>query len=513
VAGGRSGGRGRLGVGRVAVSEQAQARAVEGAPELPRLDHPSLSALRRQRVHVLGVSGTEGSAVAEFLWAQGVVATYHDLQTPETFPQVFERTHPWMDPQTRAARIRWWLSQPVRWRDRYLEGVESADVVFLPQAWFRNPENAPLRALVQQNLPASSLTELVLQLCPCPVVGVTGTNGKFTVVTLVHRMLQASGVRAYASGNDRTHTPAVYFLHLLRPEDRLVLEISNRQLLGLHRSPQVAVLTNVQPHHLDDHGSFEAYVECKARIFLHQRPEDVAVGNVDDPVVAALLGRVRCRVVPFGRGAREGAWLEGGWIRLRDERVLPTAALRVPGEHTVYNALAACAAAGAAGATVQAMAEVLADFRGLPHRLWLVGEHRGVRYYEDSLATNPTAAAAAVRAMDRPFVLIAGGRRPLARPEDFAPLREALERGPVRAIYLIGESASVLREALRGIPAEVLEVRSLAQAFRRAVQLARSGEAVLLSPGCESFDQFADYRERAEAFAALVAQLGPGGRR
>jgi UDP-N-acetylmuramoylalanine--D-glutamate ligase len=496
------------------VSQQAQAQTVtEGAPELPRLEHPALSALRGRQVHVLGVSGTEGSAVAEFLWTQGVCATCHDLQTPETFPQVFERTHPWMDPQTRAARIRWWLAQPVRWRDRYLEGVESAEVVFLPQAWFRKPENAPLRDLVDQGLPACSLTELVLRLSPCPVVGVTGTNGKFTVVTLVHRMLQASGLRAYASGNDRTHTPAVYFLHLLRPEDRLVLEISNRQLLGLGRSPQVGVLTNLQPHHLDDHGTFEAYVQCKARIFLHQGPQDVAVGNVDDPVVAALLDRVRSRVVPFGRDAREGAWLEAGWIRLQDERVLPTAELKVPGEHTVYNALAACAAAWAAGASVQAMAEALADFRGLPHRLWLVAEHRGVRYYEDSLATNPAAAAAAVRAMDRPFVLIAGGRRPLARPEDFAPVRAALERSLVRAVYLIGESAPALREALGGIPAEVLEVRSLAQAFRRAVQLARPGEAVLLSPGCESFDQFADYRERAEAFAALVAQLEAGGGR
>ncbi len=489
------------------------ARAVEGAPELPRLDHPALSVLRTRRVHVLGISGTEGSAVAEFLWTQGVVATCHDLQTPQTFPEVFERTHAWMDPQTRAARVRWWLAQPVRWRDRYLEGVESAEVVFLPQAWFRWPENEPLRALAHRGPVTSSLTELVLRLCPCPVVGVTGTNGKFTVVTLVHRMLQTSGVGAYASGNDRSHIPAVYFLHRLRPEDRLVLEISNRQLLGLHASPHVAVLTNVQPHHLDDHGSFEAYVECKARIFLHQRPGDVAVGNVDDPVVEALLRRVRSRVIPFGRHAREGAWVDGGWIRVADERVLPLSSLKVPGEHAVYNALAACAAAWAAGASAQAMAEVLADFQGLPHRLWLVAEHRGVRYYEDSLATNPAAAAAAVRAMDRPFVLIAGGRRPGARPEDFGPVREALERSPVRAVYLIGESAPVLREALRGIPAEVLEVRSLAQAFRRAVQLTRPGEAVLLSPGCESFDQFADYRQRAEVFSSLVAQLESGGRR
>ncbi|MFN3286370.1 MAG: glutamate ligase domain-containing protein, partial [bacterium] len=177
-----------------------------------------------------------------------------------------------------------------------------------------------------------------------------------------------------------------------------------------------------------------------------------------------------------------------------------------PGPDAASNGLAACAAAAVAGGTVEAMAAVLREFRGLPHRLWLVDEIGGVRYYEDSLATNPAAAAAAVAAMERPFVLIAGGRRPQATREEFEPLRQALRASPVRAVYLIGESAPVLRQALRGLAAEVLEVRTLPQAFRRAVQLARAGEAVLLSPGCESFDQFTDYRERAERFAALVAQ-------
>ncbi|MDW8156919.1 MAG: UDP-N-acetylmuramoyl-L-alanine--D-glutamate ligase [Armatimonadota bacterium] len=470
------------------------------------MHHPAVEALRGRRVHVLGISGTEGSAVAEFLLAQGVEPTCHDLQTPEEFPEVFHRTHRWMPAEEREERVRWWLEQPVRWGPRYLEGIEDAEVVFLPQAWFRRPENARLKELLARGLQASSLTQLVLDLAPCPVVGVTGTNGKFTVVTLVQRILEVSGLRAYASGNDRSHVPALYFLHELRPEDRLVLEVSNRQLLGVRRSPSVAVLTNVTPHHLDDHGSFEAYAECKARIFLYQGPGDVLVANQDDPVAWRLAARAPSRVVPFGRAAYGGAWVDGAWIRWSDERVVSRWELKVPGSHALLNALAACAAAGVAGGSVQAMAQVLREFRGLPHRLWLVDEVQGVRFFEDSLATNPAAAAAAVEAMDRPFVLIAGGRRPNATPEDFRPVREALVRSPVRAVYLIGECAPVLWDALRGLPAEVVEVRTLAQAFRRAVQLARPGEAVLLSPGCESFDQFTDYRERAEVFTALVAQ-------
>lgn len=471
-----------------------------------RVCHPAVEALRGLRVHVLGVSGTEGSAVAEFLLAQGIEPVCHDLHTPEEFPDAFHRTHAWMDPGEREGRIRWWLRQPVRWRPRYLEGIDDAQVVFLPQAWFRLPENAPLRALLASGLRAHSLTQLVLELAPCPVVGVTGTNGKFTVVTLVQRILEASGLRAYASGNDRTHTPAVYFLHELGPHDRLVLEVSNRQLLGTWRSPPVAVLTNVRPHHLDDHGSFEAYAAAKARIFQHQGPGDVLVANADDPVTWALAQGARSQVVPFGEHAHDGAWVDGEWIRWREQAVLRRAELPAPGPHAVSNALAACAAAVVAGGTVDAAGRVLREFRGLPHRLWLVDEVGGVRFYEDSLATNPAAAAAAVAAMERPFVLIAGGRRPKAGPEDFEPVRAALARSPVRAVYLIGECAPVLRESLRGLPAEVLEVRTLTQAFRRAVQLARPGEAVLLSPACESFDQFADYRERAEVFAALVAQ-------
>ncbi len=471
--------------------------------------------LRGRRIHVLGLSGTEGSAVATFLLAHGIdTLTAHDLSTPDAFPEVFHRTHPWMAPEDREAAIRRWLAEPIpiRWRDRYLEGIEKAEVVFLPQAWFRYPENEPIKRLPAE-VERHSMTRLALQLCPCPVVGVTGTNGKFTVGTLIHRMLTADGRRSTFSGNDRTHVPLLLLLEALGPEDYVVLEISNRQLLQVEWSPHVAVLTNLAPHHLDDHGSFAAYVACKATIFRYQTSEDVAVLDVDDPVCASLRSSFRARLAPFARTSPlpktlgAGAWVEDGWIVSFGKRVLPLSDLPLPGEHMVRNALAACAAAGALGVKAEAMAQVLRTFEGLPHRFSVVGEYEGVQFIEDSLATNPTAAAAAIRAMRRPFVLIAGGRRPGATPEDFAPMREALLAAPVRAIYLIGECAEVMRSAFRDLPAEVLEVGTLPRAVRRARQLVRRGEAVLLSPGCESFDQFRDYGERAEVFRALVSAL------
>ncbi|MCS7172271.1 MAG: UDP-N-acetylmuramoyl-L-alanine--D-glutamate ligase [Armatimonadetes bacterium] len=475
----------------------------------------ALAGLRGRRIHVLGLSGAEGSAVASYLLSHGIrTITLHDLSTPETFPEVFRRTHVWMPPEDQEAAIRRWLQEPVpiRWRDRYLEGIEEAEVVFLPQAWFRYPENEPITRL-PPHVERHSMTRLVFQLCPCPIVGVTGTNGKFTVGTLIHRMLLAQGERAHFSGNDRTHVPLLYTLDRVRPTDWVVLEISNRQLLQLDRSPQVAVLTNLAPHHLDDHGSFEAYVACKAAIFRHQKPEDVAVLDADHPVCASLIPSLRARLVPFAvtsslpRELGVGAWVEEGWVMAFGRRVLPLERLPIPAEHMVRNALAACAAAGAMGVGPDAMEQVLRAFRGLPHRLERVAEVDGVECIEDSLATNPAAAAAAIRAMRCPFVLIAGGRRPGATPEDFAPMREALRVSPVRAVYLIGECAGVMRSAFRDLPAEVLEVGTLPRAVRRAMQLARPGEVVLFSPGCESFDQFRDYRERAETFRALLRTL------
>jgi UDP-N-acetylmuramoylalanine--D-glutamate ligase len=467
---------------------------------------------------VLGISGTEGSAVAGFLVVRGIEVTCHDLTTPQTFGEVFERTHVWMTREERELAVRRWLSEPVplRWRDRYLEDIEQAEVIFLPQAWFRHPENAPVRDRLEAGAVAHSMTQLVFDLCPCPIVGVTGTNGKFTVATLIHRMLASSGLRAHVSGNDRTHVPILYRLEELRSDDWLVLEISNRQLLGLWSSPRLAVLTNIQPHHLDDHGTFEAYVRCKAGIFRHQRPQDFAVVNLDDRPSASLIPHIRSRVVPFSRTAQEaapsGAWVDlDGWIRRNGgEAVIRVDDLPLAGGQLVDNALAACAACSVIGVAAAVMAEVLRSFEGLPYRMHLAREHSGVRYFNDSLATNPSAAAAAIRAMRAPFVLIAGGVRQDATTEGFAPMRDALRPSPVRAVYLIGTCARVMAEAFRGLGAEVLDVGTLQQAFRRATNLVRPGEGVLLSPGCESFDQFSDYRERGDTFEGLVRAMAAG---
>lgn len=494
------------------------------AGRLPDRAEAALARLRGRRIHVLGPSGTEGSTVIDFLTGCGITTiTAHDLEPAERFAATLERTHRWLDDQGREALLARLRAAPIEWRQgvRYLEGLDGAEIIFVPQSWFRHPQNEPVRAAAARGVPLSSMTHLFFETWPGPILGVTGTNGKFTVATLIAGMLDAAGVPVVASGNDRTHVPAVYALDRAADRTWLVLEISNRQLVGLPYSPHVAVVTNIAPHHLDDHGSLEAYIEAKRTIVRHQTDRDVAVLNADDPVVAGFAGTTRAAVHWFSRSQAvdRGACVHQGQIALAAAApvpVMPAADLAVPGDHMIENALAAAAAAAVAGAGPRAIAGVLRAFRGLPYRFRLVAERGGVVFYEDSLGTNPTAASAAIRGMTRPYHLIAGGLRKGARPEDFLPMVRALAATPARAVYLIGSTAAVLAEAVGAMPSSpaVVQAGTLDAAVAAAWEAAQPGDAVLLSPGCESFDQFADYRQRGDRFCQLVEALPPraGGR-
>jgi UDP-N-acetylmuramoylalanine--D-glutamate ligase len=481
-----------------------------------------LDRLRGRRIHVLGPSGTEGSAVIDFLLAHGIATiTAHDLEPEDRFATTVARTHRWLDDAGREALIRRLRSAPIQWRQGpdYLDGIDGADVIVVTQAWFRHDRNAPVRAAADHGVTLSSMTQMFFDLWPGPTLGVSGTNGKFTVLSLVSDMLRASGIPHVVTGNDRTHVPAFYALDRATDETWLAIEISNRQLVGLRRSPRVAVVTNIAAHHLDDHGTFEAYLAAKRGLVEFQRAGDVAVLNADDARVAAFASHTPARVHWFSRRrpVEVGAFIDDARITLADSALadsaqrplLPVGELAVPGDHMIENALAAAAAARAAGASPPAIAGALRAFRGLPYRFRLVEERAGVAFYEDSLGTNPASAAAAIRSMTRPLHLIAGGFRRRATPDDFTPMIDALAPITVRAVYLIGATAPMLGEALSRVsPAPtIVHAKTLERAVAGAWDAAAPGDAILLSPGCESFDQFADYRERGDRFVQLIATL------
>jgi UDP-N-acetylmuramoylalanine--D-glutamate ligase len=331
-------------------------------------------------------------------------------------------------------------------------------------------------------------------------VAVTGTNGKTTVATMAAAILVAAGVRAVPAGN--IGLPLVTAV-ATRP-DVVVAEVSSFQLqhtAGFR--PDVAVWLNFAADHLDWHPTLEHYAAAKARIWANQGPGDVAVVNAEDPVVAAAAGSAPGRLVTFG--IDRGEWCVAGGT-LRGPRGDVVAASQLPRclPHDVANALAAMAAASAAGAGTEACRAGVTAFAGLPHRVQLVGEAGGVRYYDDSKATTPASVEAALRGFES-VVLIAGGRN---KGLDLRPLAGQAHR--VRAVVAIGEAAPEVEAAFSGA-APVTVARSMADAVVAAAAAARPGDAVLLSPGCASFDWYRNYAERGDDFAAAVHDLLEGG--
>jgi UDP-N-acetylmuramoylalanine--D-glutamate ligase len=347
--------------------------------------------------------------------------------------------------------------------------------------------------------------ELAGRALSVPIVAVTGTNGKSTTTRMVAAALRAAGLRAAAAGN--VGEPALDLVG--QALDVAVLEVSSFQLETTESfRPAVAVVLNLTPDHLDRHGSFEAYCAAKARILANQQGRDTAVLSADDPAVWSLAAGCRARVLPFStrRPLEHGAWLDAGAALLReaDGPLLRVsfAELRLVGEHQRENALAALTAAWAAGADPAAAAAALARFPGLPHRMEPLGSARGVRFVNDSKATNPGAALRALAGAGAPVVWIAGGRD---KGLDFAPLAEAAATR-VRAALLIGEAAGKLEAALAGRVKTELAA-GLEDAVRRAARLAQPGDVVLLAPACASQDQFRDFEERGDRFRAAVAAL------
>lgn len=337
-----------------------------------------------------------------------------------------------------------------------------------------------------------------------PIVGVTGSNGKTTVTSMLGNITRAAGWRTGVGGNIGT---AASELALAGGWDVVVLELSSFQLEGCATlRPKVAVLLNLSPDHLDRHPDVASYLAAKTRIFARQKRNDFAVLNADDPACSGLA--VPSRAVRFSLAdAGAQAHLAAGSLVLDGEPLLPRAELPLLGEHNAANALAAALAASRLGIGRAPIAQALRSFQALPHRHQVVAEAGGVRWVDDSKGTNIGATAAGLSGYAPGTVhLILGG---LGKGQDFRELRPAAGHGLAR-IYLIGEASDAIGAALEGA-APVERCGTLEEAVRRAAAFARPGDTVLLSPACASFDQFRDYRHRGDEFARLaLAAAGRG---
>ena len=341
--------------------------------------------------------------------------------------------------------------------------------------------------------------ELFARAARAPVVGITGTNGKSTVTTLLAQMADRAGLKMRAGGN--LGAPALDLLDA--GVELYILELSSFQLQTTDSlSLSAATVLNVTPDHLDRYADLQAYAAAKARIFARC---DVAVINLDDPLVAAMVGPQR-RQLSFSLRSDVGADYalmrrDGGawWLMGHGEPLLALSQLQLPGLHNAANALAALALADALALPRAACLAALREFAGLAHRTQWVAELGGVRYINDSKGTNVGATLAAVAGMPGPLIVIAGGD---GKGQDFTPLRTAFA-GKVRAALLIGRDAAALGSALQGV-CDCRFAPSLEAAVDSAARLAQPGDTVLLSPACASLDMFRDYAHRGEVFAAAV---------
>ena len=365
------------------------------------------------------------------------------------------------------------------------------------------PERAPsLEAARDAGVPVWSEVELAFRLATAPILGITGTNGKTTTTGMLAATLAEAGVRAAAAGN--IGFPLVDAA--VEGHEVIVAELSSFQLRHIvsFRTP-VGVLLNVADDHLDWHGTFDAYVAAKARLFERQTVEDFAIHHADDVSARAAAGS-NGTLVPFSVGvpAAGGAGVREGKIVVPQGDVVYAAALRARGMPALANAVAAAAAAAAFGAPLEPIARALAEFKPLPHRMEQVASIGGVSYVNDSKATNPHAVLAALDGLER-VVQIAGGRN---KGLDLSSLTPAA--GSVRAVVAIGEAGPEIANsfAAAGVPAE--PATSMDEAVARAAAIATAGDTVLLSPGCASFDMFADYKARGESFRAAVKRLSAG---
>ncbi|MBI3846222.1 MAG: UDP-N-acetylmuramoyl-L-alanine--D-glutamate ligase [Planctomycetes bacterium] len=456
-------------------------------------------ALRGRRATVVGLGLFGGGVgVARFLAARGARVTVTDLR----------------DRNVLARSVEALAGVPIEWRlgEHRVEDFTSTDlVVSSPGVPRESPFLAAARAA---SVPVETEIGLLFRFCRARPIGVTGSNGKTTTTALLGAMFREGGFRTYVGGNiggsllDRVDEVA--------PDDVVVLELSSFQLeyLGdLATSPESAVVTTLTANHLDRHGSMEAYAAAKKQIVAHQRASDAAFLNRDDPAVRAW--RKDCPGSVYEFSIREP--VERG-VFVRDCRIVSTVVgletpvadvkdVRLPGGFNVANVCAALGPALRRGVEPAAAARAIASFAGVPHRLECVRELHGVRYLNDSIATNPESTIAALEAFTEPIVLIAGGYDKKLPIEKFA----AAIRRRVRTTILLGATAHRLHDAIAAAPGvslpDIRRVASIEEAVDVAHSLSSPGDLVLLSPGFASFDQFVNFEERGDRFRRRVEEL------
>ena len=366
------------------------------------------------------------------------------------------------------------------------------------------PYNNPMvmRALEKQ-IPVITEVELAYLISDAPIIGITGSNGKTTTTTMIAEVLTAGGQNGLLSGN--IGFPASQVAQDAGKTDTLVMELSSFQLMGIEAfHPEIAVITNLMPTHLDYHGSFEEYVAAKWNIQKNMTASDYVVLNFNQDLAKELAKKTAAKVLPFSTQEQvDGAYLDGDVLTFRGEAIMKASELGVPGSHNVENALATIAVAKLRGIDNQVIKETLAHFGGVKHRLQYVGEINQVKFYNDSKSTNILATQKALSGFDNSkIILIAGG---LDRGNEFDELVPDIKG--LKKMVILGESAERVKRAADQAEVSYLDASDVRDATRKAFSVAEPGDVVLLSPANASWDMYKNFEVRGDEFLAVFKEL------
>ena len=450
-----------------------------------------IESLRHKTVAVIGI-GVSNTPLLERLLTEGIRVTACDKRSREQMGEQAEHLEQ--------------LGCELHLGTDYLKDLD-ADVIFRTPGL--RPDVPEIAACVDRGAVLTSEMEVFFEVCPCTIIAVTGSDGKTTTTTIIAELLKAAGKRVWVGGN--IGHPLLCEADGMLATDYAVLELSSFQLMTMKHSPHIAVVTNLAPNHLDVHRDMAEYVAAKENIFRHQSGEDVAVFNADNAITAEQSHRAPGRARLFSRQdeVADGVFLRGEDIVCRSgghERVVMTTGdIKIPGVHNVENYMAAIAAVDGL-VPDEVIRDFAREFGGVEHRIELVRTYRGVRYYNDSIASSPSRTIAGLRSFHEKVILIAGGYDKHIPFDVLGP--EIVEH--VKLLVLCGATADKIRAAVENAPGyepgkpEILDVTPFTAAVEAARDRAQPGDVVTLSPACAAFDQFKNFAERGKFFKSIV---------
>jgi len=469
-----------------------------------------LDQFKNQKIHLLGISSQEIRSICDYL----IYKKIRNLVLHDTIEQKdFEKNFISLDDSRTKLESKKMLSkikkQNFIWqfKEKYGQNIKQNDLVIVSQAYFRYPANKKIIDLANKNeICLTQAIELVFKISPGKIIGITGTVGKSTVTEMIKTIFETAKKPFYHSGNDRENKWDLIQLSKMSKKSWSIIEVSNRHLKNLKQSPHIGILTNLFPHHLDDHGSFKKYIFDKTNIFRFQNHHNYAILNqeiIDEKLLNLKEFDTQIfsfKVRPFKKGEDFSKRSISLILNNKRKEIIKVLDLYLPSEHIAKNALAAAMAANFAGIKPLEISKGLKNYKGLKYRIQYLGKIKNSKVYNDGKSSDPIGTISAIKSIPEKKILIMGGVREGIGKSDFKDLAEIIKKENVKKVFVYGKSRNAIKgQILKSGFKDIKVISNFDQAVKEAFQLLNN-ETIIFSPACQSFDQFKDYRERAEKF-------------